>query len=205
MSSKPRRDLCIPTTQATTLAEHLSLLKPSLHNLAKNWWPALLWLGIFRLESTDMASASNTSGLLHAVISFVYPRISPLFIEEINGVLRKSGHFIGYGVLAALVFLALKNTNRDRLRPLLQRPWGLYLRDLWRWDWAVVGILVAVITASFDEIHQKFMASRTGRWQDVVIDTSGALALQFVIYLLSLRAFIRLRERVQQPEFSPTR
>jgi VanZ family protein len=181
------------------------LLKPTLQNLAKNWWPALLWLGIIRLESTDMASSTHTSNLLYSIIALVYPRVSGLVIQETNEILRKSGHFIGYGILGALVFLALKNTNRDRLRPLLQRPWGTYLRDLWRLEWAVVGILVALITASFDEIHQTFMPSRTGRWQDVVIDTCGALVLQLIIYLLSLRAFGRRREQVQQPEFSSTR
>jgi len=42
---------------------------------------------------------------------------------------------------------------------------------------------LTVVTASMDEIHQTFLPYRTGRWQDVVLDTSGAFALQLIIYL----------------------
>ena len=44
-------------------------------------------------------------------------------------------------------------------------------------------LLLTVVTASMDEIHQTFLPFRTGRWQDVVLDTSGAFALQLMIYL----------------------
>ena len=101
--------------------------------------------------------------------------------------LRKTGHFLGYGILSVLVFLALKKTNRDRLRNLVRRPWGIYLRDLWRLEWSFIGVMAAVGMATYDEIHQTFIPSRTGRWQDVVIDTSGAIAMQLVMYLLATR------------------
>ena len=39
-------------------------------------------------------------------------------MDLLNEVLRKTGHFLGYGILSVLVFLALKKTNRDRLRKL---------------------------------------------------------------------------------------
>jgi VanZ family protein len=98
-------------------------------------------------------------------------------------VLRKSGHFIGYAVLSGLTFLALRNTHRDRIPTSLRRPWGKALSDLWQVEWSLIAILLTVVTASMDEIHQTFLPSRTGRWQDVVLDTSGAFALQLVIYL----------------------
>ena len=184
--------------------EPIRYLKPSSHILTRNWWPVVLWLGIIRLESTDVASSANTSGLLYAVLSFLLPRINPQDVEQINEVLRKTGHFLGYGILGALVFFALRNTNRDRNAPLLLRHWGMYLHDLWRMEWVLLGMGVTVITASLDEIHQSFMASRTGRWQDVVLDTCGAVVLQIVIYFFCLRTLSRRRERVGQPEFSST-
>ena len=55
-------------------------------------------------------------------------------------------------------------------------------------EWVLLGMGVTVITASLDEIHQSFMASRTGRWQDVVLDACGAAVLQIFIYFFSLRA-----------------
>jgi VanZ family protein len=181
------------------------LLKPSFRTLAHRWWPVLVWLGVIRLESTDMASASNTSGLLYRVIAAVAPRVDESFVSQLDEILRKTGHFAGYGILSVLVFLALKNTNYDRLRTLLRRPWGVYLRDFWRWDWALLGMLVTVVTAAADEIHQSFIPSRTGAWQDVVLDSCGAAVLQVIIYFLSLRAFNRRRARAEQSELLSAR
>ena len=178
---------------------------PSFRILARNWWPALVWLGIIRLESTDTASSANTWNLLSYIVSIVFPHISPDLVSKANDILRKTGHFMGYGILGALVFFALRNTNRDWLRPLLRRPWGIYLPDLWRFEWAIIGMLVTIVTASFDEIHQSFLPSRTGRWQDVVLDTCGAAVLQVLIYLLALRRFSRKRAPIGQPELSSTR
>ena len=76
------------------------------------------------------------------------------------------------------------------------------MRDFWRWDWALLGMLVTVVTAAADEIHQTFIPSRTGAWQDVVLDSCGAVVLQVIIYFLSLRAFHRCRTRLGQPELS---
>lgn len=190
-------------SQAPLLPDH-GQLKPSFRALAHRWWPVLVWLGVIRLESTDMASASNTSSVLYTVIAAVVPQVDESFVSQLDGILRKTGHFAGYGILSALVFLALKNTNRDRLRPLLCRPWGIYLRDFWRWDWVLLGMLVTVVTAAADEIHQTFIPSRTGRWQDVVLDSCGAAVLQVAVYFLSRRAFKR-RARVEQAELSTTR
>jgi VanZ family protein len=176
--------------------------KPSFKIFARNWWPVLVWLGIIRLESTDLASADNTAGLLNAVLSYAAPHIQPLTVQSLNEVLRKTGHFFGYGILGVLVFYALRNTNRDWLTPLLSRRWGLYLHELWRMEWALLGMMVTLMTASFDEIHQSFIPSRTGRWQDVVLDLCGAATLQIIVYAISLRALDR--KRVGQPEFSPT-
>jgi len=192
-----------PSKSGTELpVEHIRLLKPSLQILSRNWWPVLVWLGIIRLESTEAASSANTSGLLYALLSLLVPHINGQFVQEINEALRKTGHFVGYGILGTLVLFALRSTNRDRLAPLLLRRWGMYLHDFWRMEWAMLGMGVTVITASLDEIHQSFIASRTGRWQDVVLDTCGAAVLQIIIYFMSLRALNRRRERVRQPEFS---
>ena len=187
------------------LSRHGRTLKPSLRALAHRWWPVLVWLGVIRLESTDMASANNTTGVLYTVIAAVAPHVEESFVSRLDEILRKTGHFAGYAILSGLVFLALKNTNGDRLRQLLHRPWGTCWRDFWRWDWALLGMLVTVVTAAADEIHQSFIPSRTGVWQDVMLDTCGAAVLQVIIYFLSRRAFNRRRARTQQLEFSSTR
>jgi VanZ family protein len=181
------------------------VLRPSFKSLLRNWWPVVFWLGVIRAESTDTASSNNTGAILYKVIAAVVPRVEPTFVEQLNAALRKTGHFLGYAILSALVLFALRNTNRDRLRKLLQRPWGIYLRDYWRAEWALLGILLTIITAAFDEIHQTFIPSRTGRWQDVVLDSCGAVVIQVLVYVLSVRAVKQQETRSPQPEFSSTR
>jgi VanZ family protein len=181
------------------------MLKPSVRSLVRNWWLVIVWLGIIRLESTDMASAHNTSNLLYKVISVVAPRVDPSFVSQLDEVLRKTGHFLGYGILSALVFLALRNTNRDRVRALLSRTWGTCLRDLWRMEWVVIGMLLTIVTASYDEIHQTFIPSRTGRWQDVVLDSCGGVVVQVIMYFLSALALKLRRATVPEPELTSTR
>ena len=173
--------------------------------LAHRWWPVLVWLGVIRLESTDFASANNTSSVLYTVIAAVVPHVDQSFVSRLDEILRKTGHFAGYGILSALVFLALKNTNYDRLRPLLRRPWGTCLRDFWRWDWALARHAGDRRDRCGGRDPPKFIPSRTGAWQDVVLDSCGAAVLQVIIYFLSLRAFNRRRARVEQPELSSTR
>ena len=182
--------------------ERIRLLQPSFHNYTRNWWPSLVWLGIIRLESTDTASFDNTLGWLHTVLVFLFPHISGALVWQLNEVLRKTGHFLGYGVLSVLVFFALRYTNRDQLSPLLQRRWGTCLHDLWRMEWVLLGVSVTVITAALDEIHQTFIPSRSGRWQDVVLDTCGAVVLQVMVYFFSRWALNRRSDRLAQPQFS---
>jgi VanZ family protein len=158
-------------------------MKPSWGIIARNWWPVAAWLGVIRIESTGYASSQNTFQLLYRTMSALFGRVNYQLLVEMDHVLRKSGHFIGYAVLSGLTFLALRNTHRDRIPTSLRRPWGKALSDLWQVEWSLIAILLTVVTASMDEIHQTFLPSRTGRWQDVVLDTSGAFALQLVIYL----------------------
>ena len=158
-------------------------MKPTLWIIIRNWWPVGLWLGIIRMESTSYASSRNTFRLLYNVLTSLFGRVNPYFVYELDHTLRKSGHFIGYAVLSGLTFLALRNTYRDRISGSLRRRWGQNLSDSWQMEWSLIAILLTLVTAAMDEIHQTFLPWRTGRWQDVVIDTSGAVALQLAIYL----------------------
>ena len=187
MSSKPRR---------------LSLY-PSFSSFFHNWWPVALWLVVIRLESTDYASAANTFGLFYKIAVAIFGPINPGFLLTLNSIARKSGHFIGYAILSWLVFLAMKYTHRDRLRPLLQRRWGAFFHDIWRLDWAIIGALFSLVSATFDEIHQTSLASRTGRWQDVMIDTVGAIIAQLLLYSRAAHA-ISLQRKPTAEDREPT-
>jgi VanZ family protein len=157
-------------------------LYPSFPSLFHNWWPVAVWLAVIRLESTDFGSSDHTLGLLYTIAVAIFGRLNPTLLATLNSIARKSGHFIGYAILSWLVFLALKYTHRNRLRPLLERRWETFFRDIWQLDWAVIAVLLSLVTAAFDEIHQTGLPSRTGRWQDVMIDTTGAIIAQLLLY-----------------------
>lgn len=158
-------------------------LKPTLRIILRNWWPVAVWLGVIRLESTGFASARNTFHLLYRVLYFFFGRIDVRLVWELDHILRKSGHFIGYAILSGLTFLALRNTYRDRYRRALQSSWGTTFYHRWQTQWAVISMAVTVVTAALDELHQLSLPGRTGRWQDVLIDTSGAIVLQLIIFV----------------------
>ena len=53
----------------------------------------------------------------------------------------------------------------------------------WSWRWANIAILGTLLVASLDEWHQSFIPSRTGRWQDVVLDTCAGLGAQVLVFV----------------------
>ena len=171
--------------------------------LARRWWPVAVWLIVLRLESSDFASSKDTYGLLHRLAIAIFGQIDPAMLDLLNAILRKSGHFLGYAILSLLVFRALKYTDRDRLRLILQRRWGIFFRDLWRWDWSVIAILFTVTAASFDEIHQAFLASRSSRWQDVALDTAGAIATQLLLYARASHSMTLQNKRLTSRSNTP--
>jgi VanZ family protein len=158
-------------------------LKPTVRIFLRNWWPVAVWLGVIRLESTGFASSRNTFNLLYRVLFFFFGRIDVRLVFELDHILRKSGHFIGYAVLSGLTYLALRNTYRDRFRAVLRNKWGSSIGHYWQFQWSLLALLLTLVTAASDEIHQAYLPFRSGRWQDVLIDTGGALALQVIIYL----------------------
>ena len=84
--------------------------------------------------------------------------------------IRKGGHVLGYAVLSTLLFRAWRATLPA-------------MRDVkWAPRWALIAILGTALVASLDEWHQSFLPSRTGRWQDVVLDTCAGIAAQVIIY-----------------------
>jgi VanZ family protein len=61
----------------------------------------------------------------------------------------------------------------------------------WTPRWAAIAILGTALVASLDEWHQSFIPSRTGRWQDVALDTCAGMGAQ-----LLLLWWMRRRRRV---------
>jgi VanZ family protein len=116
-------------------------------------------MGAIFLFSTDLFSEPQTSGLVLPLLQWLFPRAAPETLALLHGGLRKLGHLTEYGILAVLWYRALAHRTAA-----------------WAPEAARLALLVAVGFAVTDEIHQAFVASRTGSPLDVAIDAAGAAA-----------------------------
>lgn len=140
------------------------------HDVLKAWIAAILWLIVIAIESTALLSASNTSRILYPMLHFLFGLDWEHF-EDWHFLIRKTGHVVGYGILSILLFRAWRATLPA-------------MSDVkWTPRWATIAILGTALVASLDEWHQSFIPSRTGRWQDVVLDACAGFAAQIVIFV----------------------
>lgn len=120
------------------------------------WVPLLIWaLVIFGFSSLPTGVASEV-------------HIQDFFI-------KKTAHFVEYGVFAALVFRALKGS-------------GVKLKKAY-----LYAFLITVGYAISDEIHQGFTPGREPTVRDIVIDASGAAIILICIKNLLPKAPPRLK------------
>lgn len=148
----------------------------------KPWLPVIAWLGVLAVESSDIGSSEHTGSILEKIWTWLLGTPNQETFDEVHHLIRKTGHFCGYAILSWLIFRALRATWRNR-----QEVFARGREYFWQLRWAVVGILGTTVVASLDEFHQSFNPNRTGRWQDVVLDSSGALAMQILLYFTTLR------------------
>jgi len=140
------------------------------------WLPAILGMIVIAIESTPTFSAAHTSRFLRPFGEFLFGHISDANWDETNHILRKSGHFLGYGTLCLLFFRSWLWTLATNLR----------LSDgVWRLRAWLLAILSTFVVASCDEIHQSFLPSRTGKFTDVLLDTCGGLILSLLLLALT--------------------
>jgi VanZ family protein len=143
-------------------------------SLLWTWFPVLLWLAIILVESTDMMSAAHTGSWLYSLFAKLFGPISHHKIDVLDAILRKSGHFIGYGILGLLFFRAIKGTVLVFKPAISPAAESLGLRSR---RWATGAVFCTAIVAALDEWHQASLPSRTGTYHDVVLDTLGAAIL----------------------------
>jgi VanZ family protein len=100
--------------------------------------------------------------------------MDPARFKAFHHLVRKGGHFLGYGIFGYLWFRAFLQTFKSKT-PLAC---------------AALAIACMFLIASLDEWHQSFSRERAGQFKDVVLDMGGAL----VFVSLALLAVARLRK-----------
>jgi VanZ family protein len=118
--------------------------------------------------SADTQSYRHSSSLFVPLLHWLFPGMSMEHIEMIHHAFRKCGHLTEYAIFALLLWRAIRQPQRNDLRP-------------WRWDEAGLALALVFLYAASDEFHQIFVQARTAMVSDVFIDSSGG-----AIGLLSL-------------------
>jgi VanZ family protein len=122
------------------------------------WLPPLVWMAAIMWFSTGDFSADNTASVFGPLLRWLMPWATPVQIDAVHALIRKTAHMTEYGILAVLWFIAFTREGRFKARTAA---------------WAAV--LIAVGWACLDELHQAMEPSRTASAMDVGYDAAGAL------------------------------
>lgn len=172
-----------------TAMKKMTTIKKIAVTIEKVWYkvryelPAMLWAGMIFLFSSQEAEESSelSSGVLGFILGFVegwLGRSVEGFDQEFfHFLIRKGAHFSVYLVLGILLAYPLKKRKVK--------------------NYGSISLLLSVLYAITDEIHQVFVPGRAGQIQDVMIDSCGALVgvVLFVLFVARQRKII-LNHRV---------
>jgi VanZ family protein len=154
------------------------------------WLPALLFTFVLALESTAAFGSDHTSAPLHHLFQLLFGSAIDRHWSYTHHMIRKTGHFAGYGMMSLILFRGFRLTLRNtaiRLHSALASH--------------ILAIAATFLIAGADEIHQSFLPNRTGCFSDVLLDTTGALVVQLVLVLI-LRTASRLQRHFVQRNLS---
>jgi VanZ family protein len=124
------------------------------------WLPLLFWMAVIFTASSDAESSHHSSIYFEPLLRWLFPQMSQTRIEELHYDFRKCCHMTEFAILAVLAWRAIRQPQRQDVRP---------------WNWAEAGLSLAIVFlyAASDELHQVFVPSRTGQISDVVVDVTG--------------------------------
>jgi VanZ family protein len=136
------------------------------------WLPVAIGITAIALESTIWFGADQTSSPIRFLYEAIFGPVSDARWPTIHHLIRKTGHFVGYGILC-LTWL---------------RAWWMVLRNSAFWKCAVLALFCTALVASCDEWHQTYLPNRTGTPWDVLLDCCGASVALLLVYAY-VRAF----------------
>lgn len=120
----------------------------------------ILWMiFIFVMSSFDSTSSSNQSGFIVDIICNIFNINN---IDIISFIIRKLAHFTEYFILGLLVFNMIRS----------------YDKKIW------CAIIICILYAISDEVHQMFVPGRSCQFTDMMIDSLGSIV---GIYLLKYK------------------
>ena len=144
------------------------------------WTVTLLWMAVifwFSDQNAEKSSKMSMNVVTRFIISH-YEGYDSLDTDEkiekaekIEYFVRKTAHYLEYCFLGLLYGSILIAYGRDEK-----------YRHKYLWLFLMTGFFVCLY-ASTDEIHQLFVPGRSGRIQDVLLDTAGGLTAGLILAL----------------------
>lgn len=130
------------------------------------WLPVVIGIAVITGESTAFMGSDHTNGPLRHFYEAIFGHVGDASWDIIHHYIRKTGHFVGYGFIG-LAWL---------------RAWWMTLPHSQIVTDIILALLGTAAIASADEFHQSFLPNRTSSPWDVVLDCTGALTLQLLVY-----------------------
>lgn len=129
------------------------------------WIPPLAWM-IFISPLNSLLTTRETSAVFLPLLSWVLPHLTPETKATLHVIFRKMGHFLGYALLASLLFRAFRGGAKTL-----------------RFSPVVAAGLISLGYAALDEYLQTLIPARTGSFYDWIIDSCGiASALSILLW-----------------------
>jgi VanZ family protein len=132
----------------------------------KYWIPAICVAVLISAFSTHYFSSAETARFLIPLLHRIFPAASTHTLDRMHTAIRKLAHVTEFGVLSIAVFHGVRAERYG-----------------WRWQWAISTLIIAVSYAGLDEWHQSFVPMREARFRDVLIDSTGALLAQLLVWI----------------------
>ena len=136
----------------------------------------IFWMIVIFMFSHQIGTESSilSSGLIKKGIKIVYSLMNQeisidkleLYVTNFSFIIRKLAHYSEYLILGILMINMLKDYH------VLNR------------DICLLAILLCIIYACTDEIHQLFIIGRSCQIRDVIIDSCGSLSGVIVYFKL---------------------
>ena len=120
----------------------------------------IIWMiVIFMMSSFDANTSSNQSNFIVDIIVNIFNIRN---IDILSFIVRKLAHFTEYLILGILVYNLIHSYNKK----------------------VIVGIVICILYAVSDEIHQLFVPGRSGEIRDVLIDSMGSIVGSYIYYFI---------------------
>jgi VanZ family protein len=129
------------------------------------WLPAIFVAIIISLFSTHYFSAQQTGRVILPILRWLFPSASGHSLRLMHFGIRKLAHITEFGVFSVAIFHGIRGAGHG-----------------WKLTWAIFSLLIAAGYAGLDEWHQSFVPLREPSVRDVLIDTTGALLAQVLVW-----------------------